>query len=41
MCLLMVRAELSSWLINAFNGEWLRVENAVPKAQVDGRSGSR
>ncbi|CAI6282022.1 unnamed protein product [Periconia digitata] len=30
--------KLSSWLINAFNGEWLRIENAVPKAQIDGRS---
>ena len=26
---------LSNWLINAFNGEWLRTEHAVPKAQVD------
>jgi dipeptidyl aminopeptidase len=31
-------AELKWWLINAFNGEWLRVEHAVPKAQMDGRS---
>lgn len=22
--------ELSNWLINAFNGEWLRTANAVP-----------
>ena len=25
---------LSSWLVNAFNGEWLRTENAVPIANV-------
>ncbi|KAF2270574.1 putative dipeptidyl-aminopeptidase B [Lojkania enalia] len=30
--------KLSSWLINAFNGEWLRIENAVPKTQIEGRS---
>jgi hypothetical protein len=30
--------ELSSWLINAFNGEWLKIEDAVPKAQIEGRS---
>lgn len=30
--------KLSSWLINAFNGEWLRIENAVPKAQIEGNS---
>ncbi|KAF2636082.1 putative dipeptidyl-aminopeptidase B [Massarina eburnea CBS 473.64] len=30
--------KLSSWLVNAFNGEWLRIENAIPKAQVEGRS---
>lgn len=29
--------KLSSWLVNAFNGEWLRIQNAVPKAQVDAR----
>lgn len=23
-------AELQSWLINAFNGEWLKIENPVP-----------
>lgn len=23
-------AELQNWLINAFNGEWLKVDNAVP-----------
>jgi hypothetical protein len=26
--------ELSNWLINAFNGEWLRTANAVP-LQID------
>ncbi|KAF2118529.1 putative dipeptidyl-aminopeptidase B [Lophiotrema nucula] len=30
--------KLSSWLINAFNGEWLKIENAIPKAQLEGRS---
>ncbi|KAF1968993.1 putative dipeptidyl-aminopeptidase B [Bimuria novae-zelandiae CBS 107.79] len=29
--------KLSSWLVNAFNGEWLRIKDAVPKAQVEGR----
>ena len=24
------RAGLNNWLINAFNGEWLRTEHAVP-----------
>jgi dipeptidyl aminopeptidase len=33
--------KLSSWLINAFNGEWLRIEHAVPKAQVDGKTRER
>ncbi|ORY19406.1 putative dipeptidyl-aminopeptidase B [Clohesyomyces aquaticus] len=33
--------KLSSWLINAFNGEWLRIEHAVPKAYVEGRSKHR
>lgn len=23
-------AELQNWLINAFNGEWLKVSNPVP-----------
>jgi hypothetical protein len=31
-------AELAWWLTNAFNGEWLRIESAVPKAQADARS---
>lgn len=26
----MFDAELSNWLINAFNGEWLRTGNAKP-----------
>ncbi|MCJ1295400.1 hypothetical protein MMC34_006962 [Xylographa carneopallida] len=30
----MVYGRLSSWLVNAFNGEWLRTENAVPIANV-------
>ncbi|KAF1912307.1 putative dipeptidyl-aminopeptidase B [Ampelomyces quisqualis] len=30
--------KLTWWLTNAFNGEWLRIENAVPKAQADARS---
>lgn len=25
---------LSSWLINAFNGEWLRTEDAVPMENI-------
>lgn len=29
--------KLSSWLINAFNGEWLRIEHAVPKTPVEGK----
>lgn len=36
--LLTMGVELKWWLVNAFNGEWLRVENAVPKAQIEGRS---
>lgn len=27
---LISKAELNNWLINAFNGEWLRTANAVP-----------
>ncbi|KAH7408290.1 putative dipeptidyl-aminopeptidase B [Phaeosphaeria sp. MPI-PUGE-AT-0046c] len=30
--------KLAWWLTNAFNGEWQRIENAVPKAQMDARS---
>ncbi|KAF1999489.1 putative dipeptidyl-aminopeptidase B [Amniculicola lignicola CBS 123094] len=33
--------KLSSWLINAFNGEWLRIDHAVPKAVIDARSKHR
>lgn len=29
-----IETELSTWLINAFNGEWLRTEHPVP-LQVD------
>ena len=29
--------ELNNWLINAFNGEWLRTSNAIP-LQVDAPS---
>ncbi|KAL6704735.1 hypothetical protein ACN47E_007656 [Coniothyrium glycines] len=29
------------WLVNAFNGEWLRIENTFPKSQIDGRSQAR
>ena len=36
--ILTMSLELKNWLVNAFNGEWLRVENAVPKAQIDGLS---
>lgn len=34
----MLLVELKNWLVNAFNGEWLRIDNAVPKAQVEGKS---
>jgi hypothetical protein len=27
--------ELNWWLINAFNGEWVRIQNAVPKVQIE------
>ncbi|KAF2750594.1 putative dipeptidyl-aminopeptidase B [Sporormia fimetaria CBS 119925] len=33
--------KLSSWLINAFNGEWLRIQDAVPKAWVEGKERRR
>jgi dipeptidyl aminopeptidase len=36
--MLTMYAELAWWLTNAFNGEWQRIENAVPKAQMDARS---
>jgi dipeptidyl aminopeptidase len=28
-----VLAELTNWLINAFNGEWLKVANPTPSAK--------
>ena len=31
----MVYKKLSDWLVNAFNGEWLRTENPVPSRVVD------
>ncbi|KAI9819553.1 MAG: hypothetical protein M1827_007003 [Pycnora praestabilis] len=34
-------AELNNWLINAFNGEWLRTANAVPLLNIDARSKKR
>ncbi|KAL9074523.1 MAG: hypothetical protein Q9157_004359 [Trypethelium eluteriae] len=34
----MVYDRLSNWLINAFNGEWLRTEHALPKAQIDSKT---
>ncbi|KAF2788148.1 putative dipeptidyl-aminopeptidase B [Melanomma pulvis-pyrius CBS 109.77] len=33
--------KLSSWLINAFNGEWLRIDHAVPKVQIEGKAITR
>ncbi|KAH7124029.1 putative dipeptidyl-aminopeptidase B [Dendryphion nanum] len=33
--------KLSQWLINAFNGEWLKINHAVPKQQIDGRQKKR
>lgn len=26
-----LKIELNNWLINAFNGEWLKTANALPK----------
>lgn len=31
------RVELNNWLINAFNGEWLKTEDPIPLAQIDGK----
>lgn len=28
--------ELAWWLTNAFNGEWLRIGKAIPKAKGEG-----
>lgn len=33
-------SELANWLVNAFNGEWLRTANAVP-LQIDAAEGKR
>ncbi|KAK5001678.1 hypothetical protein LTR28_012377 [Elasticomyces elasticus] len=33
-----VYEKLSNWLINAFNGEWLRTADAEPLPQIDGIS---
>jgi hypothetical protein len=30
--------ELKWWLINAFNGEWAKITNVVPNAQIDARA---
>jgi len=32
--LLTYLAELTNWLINAFNGEWLKVNNAKPNGKT-------
>ncbi|KAI9759151.1 MAG: hypothetical protein M4579_002524 [Chaenotheca gracillima] len=37
----MVYDRLSNWLVNAFNGEWLRTENAVPMINIDALSKNR
>jgi len=33
--MLISAAELNNWLINAFNGEWLRTPNPTPLAQIE------
>jgi len=33
--------KLKWWLVNAFNGEWLRVQSAVPKVQINGKERRR
>lgn len=35
--LLTLFAELSNWLVNAFNGEWLKVDGAKPKQPSIGK----
>lgn len=35
MLTLFAFTELRDWLINAFNGEWLRTESPMPKALID------
>jgi hypothetical protein len=32
------KSELKWWLINAFNGEWAKITNVVPNAQIDARA---
>lgn len=32
---------LSNWIINAFNGEWLRTENPVPYERIGANLGRR
>ena len=40
MLTVILLAELSDWLVNAFNGEWLRTEEPKPIALgFDGYSG--
>ena len=39
--MLTMELELKNWLINAFNGEWIRLENPQPANKVKGRSGTR
>ena len=36
-----LRTGLSNWLINAFNGEWLRIEDARPKEEIGAISNTR
>ncbi|KAF9699811.1 hypothetical protein EKO04_002186 [Ascochyta lentis] len=33
--------KLTWWLTNAFNGEWLRIQNVKPKAQIEGKEKRR
>ncbi|KAI9710675.1 MAG: hypothetical protein M1820_002508 [Bogoriella megaspora] len=37
----MVYDRLNNWLINAFNGEWLRTESPTPKVSIDSRTKGR
>ena len=32
---------LNNWLINAFNGEWLRTEDAIPVERIGAGTGER
>ena len=36
--MLTLRAELNNWLINAFNGEWLKITNPTPNDKLRKRS---